>query len=249
MERTRLPNAVIIGAMKCATTALHRYLGAHPEVAMTALKETNFFIGPPRAPHGLEREWWRSGQWHRGLSWYASLFDGRMPVRGESSPGYTSPANPEAATRMAAVIPHARLIYLVRDPLQRALSQYAHHRRDGAEDRPLEDALLDPDSQYLSRSRYFERLQPFLAHFPPQQILVLVQERLLADRRGQLHRVFRHVGVDPHWWDDGLARRCHVGGRVPAAPAALRRAFRARIAADVQCLREFLCDEFVEWGG
>lgn len=242
-----LPNVVVIGAMKCATSALHAYLDAHPDISMSATKELNFFNGPEQPPHDDPDSWWRSGQWHRGLEWYAAQFDPHTPVRGESSPAYTSPDFPEVPDRMANVIPEARLVYLVRDPVERAVSQYAHHRRDGAEHRPLDEAVLDPDSQYLARSRYAERLAPFLEHFDRGQVHVVVQERLLADRDRQIAQVYEHVGVDPDWRDPRHDERHHVGDGRPEVDPALRRAVAQRVGDDVRRLRELLDDDLEEW--
>ncbi len=84
--------------MKCGTSALHQLLGRHPDIAMSEPKELNFFFGPARAGAGS----WTRGNWHRGVGWYERHFDARAGVRGESSPGYTSPSHPEVAGRMAA---------------------------------------------------------------------------------------------------------------------------------------------------
>ena len=232
-----LPNVVVIGAMKCGTTALHRYLDGHPQVSMAAIKEVNFFIGEEDP---------QVGQWDRGLGWYASLFDADTPVRGESSPGYTSPDHLEVPARMAQVVPDARLVYLVRHPVDRAMSQYLHHRRDGAERRPIEVALRDPASQYVARSSYHERVQPFLRHFRREQLLVVVQERLLADPAVQLRRVYEHVGADPEWPPK-------VAGLRQPAPAALDAstgvgaAVAELVADDLEALRELMDDELAEW--
>jgi hypothetical protein len=245
-----LPNLIVIGAMKCGTTALHRYLDAHPEIAMASAKEVNFFVGAEVAPpHGPgDDPAGGPGRWHRGWDWYATLFDPSAPVRGESSPGYTSPDHPDVAARMAAGLPDVRLVYLVRDPVRRAVSQYRHHRRDGDERRPLAEAVLDPGSQYVARSRYHERLQPFLRHFPAKQILVVVQERLLAARRAELARVYAHAGADPHWWDAALQQRWHVGDEdAQDVPADLRQAFAERVYDDVDRLRAFMGDDLPEW--
>jgi hypothetical protein len=244
-----LPTLLVIGAMKCGTTALHRYLDAHPDISMASDKEVNFFVGPETPPSPDPCTWWRTGQWHRGLDWYASLFDPHKPVRGESSPAYTSPDQVEAVDRIASTLPDARLVYLVRDPVSRAASQHAHHRRDGAERRPLAEALLDPGSQYVARSRYHERLAPYLARFPREQIHVVVQERLLDRRRAELVRVFEHVGADPRWWSSALDRQWHVADERPAVPPDLRRAFDVRVRDDVAALRDLLGDRLPEWGG
>jgi hypothetical protein len=123
-----LPNLIDIGVMKCATTTLHRYLDPHPDVAMSEPKELNFFCGPRRLDgHRDDQTAWLAGNWHRGVGWYAAQFL-PAPVRGEASPGYTSPSFPRAAERMARIVPGARLVYLMRDPLERAVSQYLYHR-------------------------------------------------------------------------------------------------------------------------
>jgi hypothetical protein len=238
-----LPNLAVIGGMKCGTTSLHRYLDEHPDVAMAPGKELNFFF---RDPGGRGRP--AAGNWHHGPDWYAARFDAAAPVRGEASPGYTSPDHPEVAARMAALVPDARLVLLVRDPLERAVSQYLHHRRDGAEPRPLDEALLDPDSQYVSRGRYHERLQPFLDHYGTGRIAVVEHRDLLADRRATLAHLFRFVGVDPDYWSDAFRARWNTArhDRPDVAPR-VRAAFAAAVADDVARLRELTGRSFAHW--
>jgi hypothetical protein len=244
-----LPTVIVVGAMKCATSALHAYLDAHPDVQMSEPKELNFFNGPDHPPHDDPNRWWLDGQWHRGVDWYASCFDARFPVRGESSPAYTSPTCPEVPARMASVVPDVRLLYLVRDPLARALSQYAHHRREGDEPRSPEEALLDPASQYVARSRYHERIEPFLHHFDRGRLRVVVQERLLSDRRAELAGVFAHLGLPAVWHEDHHTRRHHLGDLAPTVDEAVRAAFRAEVRDDVARLRALLDDDLEEWSG
>lgn len=242
-----LPTAVVVGAMKCGTSALHAYLAAHPQVSMSEPKELNFFFGPATAPSGPPETWWREGQWHRGPGWYAAQFDAALPVRGESSPGYTDPHHVEVAERMAALVPDVRLVYLVRDPVQRALSQYRHHVRDGTEHRPVAEALTDEGSQYLSRSRYAARIAPFLERFRREQLLVVVQERLMCDRRGELRRVYAHVGANPAFWHPDLLELVHVGGREHPVDAGLRREVWRNVADDVSRLEALLGGPIPEW--
>jgi hypothetical protein len=243
-----LPNLVVIGAMKCGTTALHEALGRHPHVSMSVPKELNFFFGPP-APQGARDAAelsWAQGNWHRGTRWYARHFDPSAPVRGESSPGYTSPAHEEAAARMAALIPGARLVYLVRDPIARAVSQFRHHRGEGSETRALQTALTDPSSQYLARSRYHERLGPFLESFAPDRLAIVAQEELLVRPRTTLDRLLRFVGVD-----EGLLR--HEEGRprhLPPRPALehrLRRTLEEALRDDADRLRALADRDFPGW--
>lgn len=233
-----LPNLVVIGAMKCATTALHRYLGGHPDVAMSQPKELNFFFGP---------------NWDLGVEWYAGHFPGssEAAVRGESSPGYTSPDHPEVAQRMAAVIPDAKLVYLVRDPVERALSQYRHHWADGDETRTLRAAVFDPDSQYVSRGRYYERLVPFLEHFDARRLAIVSQEQLFADRRGVLRGLFRFLEVDEGHVPGDIGGRTSVSATAPlplsADAAAVRATLRELFRDDTDRLREVTGRAFPEW--
>lgn len=258
-----LPNLVVIGAMKCGTTALHRLLDQHPQIAMSSPKELNFFFGPGAAACGGQPDVsparagqlrWTHGNWHRGIEWYAQHFP-RAPVRGESSPGYTSPDHPEVAARMAAVLPAARLVYLVRDPIDRALSQYRHHVAEGTERRPVAAALLDPRSQYVARGLYYERLRPFLAHYDRASIAVVRQERLHARPVETLRSLHRFLGL-PATDESGRHRPpepVDEGRRTPTSRAegGLDESLYAQLveafAADAQRLRAWTGEDLTAW--
>jgi hypothetical protein len=238
-----LPNLVVIGAMKCGTTSLHAYLDAHPQIAMSRPKELNFFFGPDEGAD------WSAGNWHRGRDWYAAHFDAGAAVRGEASPGYTSPDHPEVAARMAELVPGARLVYAVRDPIDRALSQYWHHRRDGTETRGPAEALLDPASQYVARGRYLERLEPFLATGAfDGRIAVVAQEHLRDRPRPTVRRLFAWLGVDDNHWSAAMEERRNAAPERPApVDAAVRQRLCAELRDDADRLREFTGEAFAAW--
>ncbi len=243
-----LPNVVIVGAMKCGTTSLHRYLDLHPEAAMSEPKELNFFIGP-ETPPDHPGESWAYGNWHRGPAWYAAHFDPSAAVRAEASPGYTSPDHPEVAGRMAALLPTARLVCAVRDPISRAVSQYLHHRREGAERRPLEEALLDPRSQYISRGRYFERLAPFLGCGTfDGRLTVVAQEEMERETRSAVSRVYADLGIDDTYWSPEMEERWNASpDRAPELPAGTCRRLAESLADDAERLRAFVGRDFPGW--
>lgn len=193
-EGGALPNVVIVGAQKCGTTALHSYLHRHPEIMMSTPKELNFFLDAPAA-----------GTWDRGIDWYRSKFDPSFPVRGESSPDYSAhPLYEHAPERMALHIPDAKLIFLVRDPIDRARAGYVHHYAARAERRSLRDALLAPDSPHIWRSRYHHQLCRWLEHYPMERILILEQQELMRKRRPTLKRVWRFLGVRENVWREAF---------------------------------------------
>lgn len=180
-----LPNLIVIGAQKAGTTSLHRYLAEHPEIGMSQPKELDFFSG---------------FTWARGVDWYRSLFPPDAPVRGESSPSYTTyPFATDIPARMRATVPDARLIYLVRDPVDRMLSAHRHRRLRGFEHDAVDVAFTAPGiegSGYVVQSRYHLQLTQYLEHFAPERILVVDQHDLLSRRHQTLQRVFAFLGVD-----------------------------------------------------
>jgi hypothetical protein len=103
---------------------------------------------------------------------------------------------------MASVVPDARLIFLVRDPAARAISNYAHQRTLGRDRRAIEEALGDPRSPYVARSRYALAIEPFLRSFDRSQLLILSREELLERRRETVRAAYRFVGVDESFWSE-----------------------------------------------
>jgi hypothetical protein len=192
-KHAELPNLIIIGGLKCGTTSIHHYLGLHPEINMSKPKELNFFV--------------EELNWDLGLDWYRGRFDGRFPVRGESSPHYTNlPRFTGVAERIREHIPDARLIYMVRDPISRILSHWTHAVGAGYETRPMEEVLPRDDQTYVTRSRYWMQLQPYLELFDRDQIQVFAQEELQGEREGTMRRAFEFAGVDPTFTSEQFDR-------------------------------------------
>ena len=182
-----LPNLIVIGAARSGTSSLYYYLAHHPEVTMSRRKELRFFGD-------------RYSRWDRGVDWYEAQFDGAdTPVRGEASPQYTRyPMRKQVPEQMCQVVPDARLIYLVRDPIERIVSAYvdaySSRRARGAFAQAIRTKL---GQQWLAESSYHHQLERFLAHYPREQILVIATEELRDHRRETLGAVFEFVGVDP----------------------------------------------------
>jgi hypothetical protein len=228
-----LPNLLIIGAQKCGTTSLHAYLDLHPDVQMASEKELDFFIAD-RA-------------WRNGPEWYAGRFSD-APIRGEASPNYTAwPVWDGVPERAAALVPGARLVYLVRDPIERIESHYLQRRlQDGARG-DIETVIGDvgdPTNLFVARSRYATQLERWLEHFPREQVLVVAAEELRDDRVATVAAVLAHVGlhdpVDPqllaaeHHRSDTKAELAPVAERLRASPAGrVLEAVPARVRAPV----------------
>jgi len=211
-----LPNLIVLGAQKCGTSALHYYLGLHPEVQMSSPKELGFFL----AEEDLEPDPFilvpqelvlvrGTRNWSRGEDWYASHFRPGARVRGEATPAYASPWFPRVAQRMAQTLPDAKLIFLARDPFERIVSHYLHNRGSGREWRSLPEALARPDNVYVGRSSYALALRPFLDRYPRERILIIRQEELLLRRRETMRRVFGFLEVEERFWSPKMERERH----------------------------------------
>jgi hypothetical protein len=189
-----LPNLLIIGAAKCGTTSLHEYLALHPEIEMSQQKELHVF---------------NEANWREKLARYSAQFQGTVPVRGESSPTYTFyPYLPSVPERVREVTPDMRFIYLVRDPIERAIANYVEMYSLNLEHRPIDLALsdLDPANPHLCSSRYATQLERYLACFEAERILVVDSGDLLERRMETLRRIFRFLDVDPTFTSKGFLR-------------------------------------------
>ncbi len=188
-----LPNFIIIGGLKCGTTSIHHYLGLHPDINMSKPKELNFFAAEQN--------------WDLGLDWYRGRFDSRVKVNGESSPHYTNrPRFNGVADRIHQYCPDARLLYMVRDPIKRILSQWVHATGAGYETRDFVPTLSLPDTSYIHRSMYWMQLQPYLEKFDRGQIEIITQEELGSDREGTMRRTFSFLDVDSEFTSEQFDR-------------------------------------------
>jgi hypothetical protein len=201
-EARALPDALIIGAMKSGTSSLHYYLTQHPQVIAPLRKEVHYF--------DLNLQ--------RGESWYRANFGqaGQAGVNIDSSPYYLF--HPLVPQRAHALVPGAKLIVLLRDPVRRAYSHYWHQRNKGRESLSFEDAVAAEPGRidrahellargeiehsdahqyfsYLARGRYAEQLRRWLQFYPRERLLVLRFEDLVREPLPVLNRTLDWLGL------------------------------------------------------
>lgn len=218
-----LPNLIIIGAMKSATTSLFNYLKAHPKIGMSPRKELHFFNAGG----------WK-GNWQLGLDWYRTNFDPAAQIRGEATPNYTQhDVFPGTAERIAATVPHAKLIYLVRDPIQRIVSHYLHRVARGEITSDFSTAIRTYENGLISPSWYGRELEIYRQHFPAEQIQVLEFSELIREPRQTMDAACAFLGVDAAEIPASVYSRIHnktqyVQPRWPSLVVKARRAGFAR---------------------
>jgi hypothetical protein len=251
-----MPDFLIIGGQRCGTTSLFNYLLGHPQVLAPLVKEPQFF----------------TYRWPRGSRWYRAQFP--MNLRRRSAGSAAGPAltfdatpyylfHPCAAERAASVVPQARIIALLRDPVERAYSHYQHSVRQGLEPMSFQRALelesqrlageeerLRSDSRYpgtnhrlfsyASRGLYAEQLERWMSRFPQQSMLVLRSEDLFTDPARQFQRVLGFLGL-PDWEPAEFGVHTKRSPR-PAAgmPAQSRRMLDERFAPANRRLEQLL---------
>ncbi|HLW74171.1 MAG TPA: sulfotransferase [Gammaproteobacteria bacterium] len=190
-----LPNFVCIGAQKTGTTWLYRQLIQHPHVFLPATKELNFFYRD-LSPREYEAHFARAGT---------------ALARGDISPNYM--VLPGVAERMHAMLPDAKLICILREPLSRARSQFPMAVKLG--NIPADMTFIQAfraDLQYLrERGQYLDLLTRFTRFYASEQIMILLYDDLLADPTGFLRQVSSFIGVDRDFVPAGAAERIEAG--------------------------------------
>lgn len=175
---------VVVGAMRAGTTTLYQLLQQSGLVSLSRIKEPDFFIAEKSA--------------YRGAAWYAGLYDDVSKVCVDISPNYAkNDVFPGVAEAIHRYNPAARIVYVVREPVDRAVSEYFHQKASGAA-MPSPDQLLDtPQGRHiLSTSSYGKQLTEFQAWFPPEQILLVDMQRLVREPESQLSAILAFLGVE-----------------------------------------------------
>lgn len=194
LARGARPTYVGIGAQKCASTWLHRILAEHPQVAVPAEKEIDFF----------------SYRYDHGFQWYERCFaeaGTASLARGEISPSYF--CEPSVPARVARYAPEMKILLSLRDPVQRALSNHRHEVREGhlvGRDLSFETGLAN-NPMYVEQGLYATHLKRWLRHFRREQILVVLMEDVEAAPAEVCRTVYRFLGVDEGYVPAGLRER------------------------------------------
>ncbi len=244
---------VIIGAQKCGTTSLSRHLVRHPQIAPAVTKEIHYF----------------DLNFEKGDDWYFSQLPGlaetsRYLATGESSPYYIY--HPLVAQRLRRLLPDARLIVMLRDPVARAVSHYHHEVRLKAEHLSLEEAFAQEPARlrgeagklisgeldysfnhqhfaYLSRGVYIDQLRPWMELFPREQFLFLKSEDFYADPPAVYNQVLEFLDLPGHELDDYGK---HNSGEYPPVSPAMQRKLAKYFRPHNRKLEAFLGRRF-DW--
>lgn len=192
------PDFIIIGGMKCGTSSLYHYLSLHPEVGMSQIKEVDYFVA--------------DNNYDKGVEWYQSQFRGMCKAYGEASPNYSKAHRFKGVPRrMYSLLPNVKLIYLVRDPVERLVSHYTHNYSEGREHRSIIEVLESDwgENHYMMSSRYYWQLQHYLKFYAQDQIMIVFSEKLKQERRDTLKKIFRFIGVDETFYTEAYANQKH----------------------------------------
>lgn len=184
-KQSLYPNLLIIGSMKSGTTSLHHYLNEHPDIFMSPNKEPNYFCE--------DRE-------EETTNWYLNLFQGSegFAYRGESSIGYSKGHEFKGVPeRIFTRSPQAKLIYVVRKPIDRMVSEFKYLKWRGeiAKQVKIDDYFKDFENSIIQTSNYFFQLNKFLEVFPKEQILVLKFEELKNQPKEVLQKVANFLTI------------------------------------------------------
>ena len=206
MTQDPLPDFLIIGAMKSGTTTLHVQLAAQAGIFMSTPKEPNFFSD--------------DAVYAQGMDWYKGLFQEapQGALKGEASTHYTKlPTYPDTVQRLAEALASPRFIYVIRNPVERALSQYLHAWSEGEVGRDVL-ASFEQHPEFAAYSRYPMQLEPYFERFGKGSVLLTSLEALKTDPQGEFARVGKHIGLETLEWDTGLEAQNVSAQRIRPLP-------------------------------
>lgn len=238
----RPPEFLIIGAQRAGTSSMFRYLGQHPQVRRPLRKEIDYF----------------SANYGRPPSWYAAHFPLRVAAQSfDCTPQYL--VHPLAAGRCHALLPNAKLVVMVRDPVTRLVSQYSHMRRLGFENLTLREALTAEDERtasdlraieedpgwnprqffrfgYLARSRYAEQMQRWLQFYPHTSIHVFDFDEFVGSPESEWTELVRFLELDP-WAPDDFRNWSQPTVKPPTDPV-LFHEIRTHLGEDIDRFKD-----------
>lgn len=182
-----LPDFLIIGAMKCGTTTLAAQIAAQPGYFMTVPKEPNYFSD--------------DNVWAKGKDWYSDLFSTASDtyLKGEASTHYTKlPTYPETVTRLSSLVAAPKMIYMIRDPVTRAVSHYIHGWSRGEMSRDPAEAF-ERHPELVEYGRYGMQIAPFIDRFGAGNVLLTSLEQLLSTPQDEFARIGDFLGKPVTW--------------------------------------------------
>ena len=219
-QTVRLANFVIGGTEKSGTTSVFMYLNAHPQVCGSSVKETDFFREHYQNAPDADRQ---------NYGKYFARCASDKTVVMEASPGYLGAAA-AVAPRMKALVPDAKILFILRDPIDRLYSSYQFHksrleidqtiefdefvkrcmRYDRGDATPAELGVGEWFLKNLGFGRYAVGLEEFLRHFPRDHVKVMLFEELNRDLHGFMRDVCQYVNIDPSFFDTYEFKKTNV---------------------------------------
>lgn len=187
-----LPNFIIIGAMKSGTSTLHSNLQLHPEIGMSKLKEPHYF----------------DKFFDKPLSYYSDQFPQEKRLNGESTPAYTwNHIFPEVPKRIFNTVPNVKLVYLLRDPIDRIISHLHHDLYRGRVKYKDVDKVVLENSNYVQISSYYTQLGHYLEYFDLEKIYILETYSLQKDTNRTLNEICQFLGAEEFDFTDLIKAR------------------------------------------
>lgn len=218
-NKTEALDFLIIGTMKGGTTSVYNYLKNNPAIDLCIQKEVNFFNNDIN--------------WPLGIVWYAKYFANDGRIKGDVNPNYAMyPLCQEVPARIHQVAPSAKIIYLVRDPVDRIISHLRHYINMGKEKRSLAQIFSDLHEGkdpfgYVSNSKYYYQISEFRKYFSDDQILIIKSEDFRKHRNDALKRLYRFVGVSVDAIEmEACQTEHHVSSRRRRWPAIIESLFK-----------------------
>jgi len=250
----QLPNFLVIGAAKSGTTSFFDYLGQHPDIFISPVKEPNFFAfsGESSLDYHISDIPWVLGS-VRNFEDYRGLFSraNSHNAIGEASGTYLF--HPRAAERIHRFIPDAKLIAILRNPVDRAYSAWLMHHRRGKEKRPFKEILAMNEQptryyrgSYLEKGLYCQQLMRYFKYFDRDQIRIFLYDQLCDDPHSLVQETYSFLGVDSGFNAD-LSARHNIAPGGYKMPSQIRAELIERYSEEIESLSGLIGRDLRGW--
>ncbi|MDB4538085.1 sulfotransferase domain-containing protein [Akkermansiaceae bacterium] len=237
-EETNGLSFVVIGAMKCGTTSLYSSLREVHEIDLCHVKELNYFNN--------------ESNWEKGGEWYQRHFSMDSPIRGDVNPNYAMfPTCKVVPERLHQYAPSTKLIYLIRDPIERLRSHILHNLAKGKESRKFDEILADLEVGhdpfgYVAYGQYGMQVKQYLKFFHPESLLIVKSEELLQNNFEVMNRITNFIGLPDEIFDrEKPTSKVHQTSRKRLYPRPVRamldnKFFRSVLGRGVKVIKKLL---------
>ncbi len=189
-----IPDFLVLGGMRCGTTSIYEWLREHPQIALPPNKKGVYYF---------------SRHYDKGLQWYSDFFkNARGKCKGEVTSYYLY--SDKCPQRIFKTKPDVKLIVILRNPVERAYSEFKFHIKENGQFQAF-DMFLSQKPEATIKGLYYKHISKYLEYFPKEQFQIIIFEEMISHPKASIRQIFNFLGVDADFTPNSLEKRANPG--------------------------------------